>query len=104
MNSQQEQLLKTKNTELEKELAAKSRELEIESSLERVRTVAMNMSKPDDMLHVCRIISEQLELLNVKEIRNIQTAIFYEARGTYTNYEFYAKHDKTIITEVDYNN
>ncbi len=86
-----------------KAVEAQNRELEIESSLERVRTVAMSMNKPDDMLQVCRMIAEQLELLKVKEIRNVQTAIFYEAKGVYINYEFYAKHDKTLITEVDYN-
>ena len=87
-----------------KAVEAQNRELEIESALERVRTVAMSMNKPDDMLHVCRAISEQMELLKVKDIRNVQTAIFYEARGTYVNYEFYTKHDKTITTEVDYKN
>ncbi|HEY4876001.1 MAG TPA: hypothetical protein VIH86_10535 [Puia sp.] len=78
--------------------------LEIEASLERVRTVAMSMNKPDDMLHVCRTISEELELLKVKEIRNVQTAIFYKEKGTYMNYEYYAKHNKTFITETTYTN
>ncbi len=87
-----------------KAVEAQNRELEIETSLERVRTVAMSMNKPDDMLNVCRIISEQLELLKVKDIRNVQTAIIYEGKGTYFNYEFYTKHDKLLVTEVDYNN
>ena len=87
-----------------KAVEAQNRELEIESSLERVRTVALSMNKPDDMLQVCRTISEQMELLKVKEIRNVQTAIFYESKGTYINYEFYAKHNKTIITETNYTN
>ena len=54
------------------------------------------------MLDVCKTISQQLELLNVKEIRNVQTAIFYKEKGTYMNYEYYAKHDKTFITETSY--
>ncbi|MBS1935333.1 MAG: hypothetical protein JST96_15135, partial [Bacteroidetes bacterium] len=87
-----------------KAVEAQNRELEIESSLERVRTVAMSMNKPDDMLHVCQTISEQLELLKVKEIRNVQTAIFYQEKGTYMNYEYYAKHQKTFITETTYTN
>ena len=86
------------------ELAYKNRELEIESSLERVRAVAMRMTRPDDMLLVCRIISEQLAILGVKEIRNVQTAIFYVSRGTYMNYEYYAKHKKTFVTETVYTN
>src|SRR5450432_669686 len=85
-----------------KAVEAQNRELEIESSLERVRTVAMSMNKPDDMLHVCRIISDQLQQLNVHDIRNVQTAIINESKGTYFNYEYYRLHDKTFITEVDY--
>jgi two-component system NtrC family sensor kinase len=54
-----------------KAVEVQNRELEIEASLERVRTVALSMSRPDDMLHVCCIIAEQLELLKVKDIRNV---------------------------------
>ena len=64
-----------------KAVEAQNRELEIESSLERVRTVAMGMRKPDDMLEVCRIISQQSESLGIKEIRNVQTAIIYEEKA-----------------------
>jgi signal transduction histidine kinase/ketosteroid isomerase-like protein len=84
------------------ELENKNRELEIETSLEKVRAVAMGMKKPDDVLDVCKNISQQLQSLDVKEIRNVQTAIFYEEKGTYMNYEYYAKHDKTLITETVY--
>src|SRR5450432_3473061 len=56
---------------------AQNRELEIESSLERVRTVALSMYKPDDMLQVCKTITLQLQSLGIQEIRNVQTAIFY---------------------------
>jgi hypothetical protein len=87
-----------------KAVEAQNRELGIESSLERVRTVAMGMRKPDDMLEVCRIISQQSESLGIKEIRNVQTAIIYESKGTYLNYEYYSKHDKLLVTEVDYKN
>jgi signal transduction histidine kinase len=87
-----------------KAVEAQNRDLEIESSLERVRTVAMGMRKPDDMLEVCRIISQQSESLGIKEIRNVQTAIIYKDKGTYLNYEYYAKHEKLLVTEVDYKN
>lgn len=87
-----------------KAVEAQNRKLEIESSLERVRTVALSMNTRDDMLLVCRMIAEQLELLHVKEIRNVQTAVFYEDKGTYSNFEYYAFHDKSIITEVEYKN
>ena len=89
--------------ELNEQIEKANAELRIESSLERVRTAAMAMNKPDDMLEVCKIISHELASLEVKEIRNIQTAIFYEEKGAYMNYEYYAKHDKQLITEVLYN-
>ena len=88
--------------EINATLQNKNHELEIETSLERVRSSAMAMKDRADMLEICRTISTQLELLGVKEIRNVQTAIFHESKGTYTNYEFYARHDKSLITEVNY--
>ena len=86
------------------ELENKNSELEVEASLERVRTVAMGMNKADDMLDVCKTIAQQLAQLGVKEIRNVQTAIFSTERDTYMNYEYYVKHDKPIITETTYSN
>ncbi len=86
------------------ELALKNRELETEAALERVRAVAMSMNRAEDMLDVCKRISQQLELLDVKDIRNVQTAIFYKDHGTYMNYEYYTKHDKAIVTDTDYTN
>jgi signal transduction histidine kinase len=110
MNGEQEQLLQ-QNAELRKQLAdktselqQKNRELEIEAALERVRAVALSMKAPADMLEVCTIIAKELNKLGVKEIRNVQTAIFYESKGTYMNYEYYARHDKTVITETSYTN
>ena len=87
-----------------KAVEAQNHELEIESALERVRSIAMGMKESADMLEICRTIAHQLALLGVKEIRNVQTAIFYEEKGTYMNYEYYAKHDKTFITETTYTN
>src|SRR4029078_12943217 len=71
-------------------------------SLEKVRAVAMGMRKRDDMLDICQTISQQLESLGIKEIRNVQTAIFHKDKGTYVNYEYYRLHDKALVTEVDY--
>ncbi len=85
-----------------KAIEAQNRELEIESSLERVRSVAMGMQNPAEMVEVCKIISEQLEFLKVKDIRNVQTAVIYESKGTYINYEYYARHNKLLTTEVSY--
>ncbi|MEP6617464.1 MAG: hypothetical protein ABJA57_12830, partial [Ginsengibacter sp.] len=87
-----------------KSVEAQNKELEIETRLERVRAIALSMNAPSDMLEVCRVIAKELDELGVKEIRNVQTAIFYESSSTYINYEYYFKHDKTIITETSYTN
>jgi signal transduction histidine kinase len=84
------------------ELEQTSLELKIESTLEKVRSVAMGMQKPEDMLQICLTICRQLEALDVREIRNIQTAIFFEEKGRYLNYEFYARHNKMLVTDVSY--
>jgi signal transduction histidine kinase len=102
MKVPEEHSLAEKYAALEKELALKSREIEIQSALEKVRVVALAMLQPDDMLDVCRTICEQLTLLGVREIRNIQTAIIYESRGIYMNYEYYRLYHKTFITPVQY--
>src|SRR6187402_442502 len=102
MNSRKEQGVIKRNAELKQQLAANVLKLKIEAGLEKVRAVALKMKKPADMLEVCKTISLQLQKLGVNEIRNVQTAIFYESKGTYMNYEYYAKHKKTIITETVY--
>jgi signal transduction histidine kinase len=86
------------------ELESKNHELEIETALEKVRAIALSMKEPADMPDVCRVIAKGLKKLGVEEIRNVQTAIFYEDAGTYMNYEYYAKHDKTFITQTSYTN
>jgi signal transduction histidine kinase len=91
-----------KSSPLKAELLEKERELAVEASLEKVRAAALVMKEPADMLGICRIISRQLKKLGVKEIRNVQTAVFHPEKGTYTNFEYYAKHDLTLTTEVDY--
>ena len=86
------------------ELKQKNRELEIEAALERVRAIAMGMRKPDDMLDICSTIAKEFADLGIKEIRNVQTAIFYDEKSFYTNYEYYAKHDKVFITQTEFRN
>lgn len=81
---------------------AYAREAQIEASLERVRAVVLSMKEASDMLEMCRVISEQLDILNVADVRNIQTAVINETKGTFLNYEYYGGHDKSFITEIDY--
>ncbi len=86
-----------------KAVEAQNKELEIQTALEKVRSIALSMKEPADMLVVCRIISEQLQSLNVKNIRNVQTVILYESKSNYLNYEYFKVYDKTSISEIDYN-
>ncbi len=104
MNKATTRKIKKAEPGLKTRLAEKTFQLKVESALEKVTSVAMKMKQPADMLKICRTISLQLKRLGVEEIRNVQTAIFYPDRSTYMNYEYYAKHDKTFITETTYDN
>jgi signal transduction histidine kinase len=84
------------------ELERKNHELEIEAALERVRTIAMGMKKPGDLLDVCRTISEQLELLHIGNIRNVQVAIVDEPKRIYANYQYFTAYTKGIFEETEY--
>ncbi|MBX7041565.1 MAG: hypothetical protein K1X85_01580 [Ignavibacteria bacterium] len=88
--------------DIESELQAKSLELQIEHALDCVRAVAMKMRKPEDMLDVCRMISDQLISLGIRNIRNVQTAVFNESEHTYINFVYFLLDDETSIYEVDY--
>ena len=79
------------------DLHDKNRELEMEASIERVRAVAMSMNKPEDMLKVCRVISDQLQQFGVEHIRNVQTVIINEKKGTYHNYQYFTPYDKESV-------
>jgi signal transduction histidine kinase/virulence-associated protein VapD len=84
------------------ELEQKNRELEIETSLEKIRSSALSMHEPDDMLDVCRIIAEQLRILGVEEIRNVQTVIINELQSQYLNYQYFVPYDEKVTEVVDY--
>lgn len=86
------------------ELEEKKRALEIEAALEKVRAVALGMRSREDMLRICTVIAQQLAKLGLSAIRNVQTAIFYPEKESYMNYEYYARHRKTFITDTIYNN
>jgi len=102
---------KQKNEALQKlvdektaDLENKNYELEMEAALERVRAVAMSMHKPDDLLDVCCVISEQLVKLNVSNIRNVQLAIINKQNKTYSNYQFFTTYSKKVFEETGYEN
>jgi signal transduction histidine kinase len=97
-NLELRQAVKRRTTELEN----KTKELEIEAALERVRAVAMSMKKHDDMLDVCQIIADQLNAFGVEQIRNVQTAIIDEEKGHYLCYQYFPAYKKTAIELTEY--
>lgn len=84
------------------ELTRLNSELEVEASLERVRTVAMGMKAPSDMLLVCRMISQQLQQLGFGELRNVQTVVIYPQKKEYLNYQYFTPYQKDVIERIDY--
>ena len=86
-----------------KAVESKNRALEIEASLEKVRSSALAMKEPADMVDVCHVISDQLQLLGVTDIRNVQTAIINEQKVTYLNYQYFAAYKEGVIEETDFN-
>lgn len=84
-----------------KELEQTNRELEIEASIARVRSVAMSMVSPSDMVNVCRTISDELQQFGVEHIRNIQTVIIDEGKNRYQNYQYFTAFDKELIESAE---
>ena len=58
-------LTEKKYRELEKELALKNHELEIEAALERVRSSSLTMHKSEDIRNVVAVVSKELANLNI---------------------------------------
>ena len=79
---------KERTAKLEKELSAKTHELEIEAALEKVRTVAMRMNKPSDLPDVCKTLYKQFLLLGFSEMRNAMVNIHNDADKSFINYDY----------------
>src|SRR6478672_5050521 len=77
-----------RTAKLEKELSAKTHELEIEAALEKVRTVAMRMNQPGDVPDVCKTLYKQFLLLGFSEMRNAMVNIHNDADRSFINYDY----------------
>ena len=94
-------LLEETIEELEKKreaVEAQNRELEIEFSLERVRTVAMGMRKPGDLLSICEILFAELHTMGFGELRNAMINIHNDEKGSFLNYDFSESAGATVTT------
>ncbi len=85
-----------------KAVEAQNRELETESSLERVRAMAMGMRKPDDLLDICEILYAELHTLGFSELRNAMINIYDDDKSSFLNYDYSANAGKTV-TVMPYN-
>ena len=83
------------------DLQNKNRELEIEASLERVRTVAMSMNKPDDLLNICEILFSEFKSLGFKELRNAMINIHNDEKRSFLDYDFSDVMGKSV-THLNY--
>ena len=85
-----------------KAVEAQNRELEIESSLERVRTVAMGMKKPDDLLSINEILFKELQTLGFSELRNTLIHTFVDEKKYFIDYDF-SDFTGGCISHIPYN-
>ena len=83
------------------ELEQKNRELEIESSLEKVRAQALGMHKPDDLLNVCKVLFKELSLLGFSELRNAIIHTFNDKQKYFIDYD-YSDLTGGVITNIPY--
>ena len=70
------------------DLQTKTRELEIEASLERVRTVTMAMNKPADILNICKVFFTELQTLGFKDLRNTLINFWDDENGQLHDYDY----------------
>ena len=84
------------------DLQKKNRNLEIESSLERVRTVAMGMRNPEDLLTICESLFQELQKLGFSELRNSMINIYDDEKTSFLNFD-YSNHSGKTITPHFYN-
>ncbi len=94
--------LEKKVTEKTADLLLKTLELQIEASLERVRTIAMGMRKPDDLLEITEILFKELKSLGFSEIRNAMINIHDDDKKSFLNYDYSDTLGKSI-TPLFYN-
>jgi signal transduction histidine kinase len=95
MKKLKKESLQQQNKKLERELEKKSaslkrmkRGVEIEASLERMRVVAINMRKSEDLVKVCKSIYRELISLRFNNIHKAQIAIKSEVKGSYLLTEY----------------
>ncbi|MBN7814613.1 ATP-binding protein [Algoriphagus pacificus] len=80
------------------ELENKTRDLEIQNSLERIRGIAMGMSKPEDLLEIAESIFTELKKHGFESLRNTMINIYQDQLDSLLNYDFSPNSGKTLTT------
>ncbi len=83
-NQQLREAIKRRTIELEQ----KNNELAVEAALQRVRTVAMSMSKPDNLLNIAESVFKELQGLGFNELRNAIIQTFVDDKKYFNDYDF----------------
>ena len=83
------------------ELSAKNNDLKIESSLERVRAVAMGMKKSEDLLSICEVSFKEFQKLGFDGLRNAVIHIPNDEQKYFMDYD-YSEFTGGQIGKVDY--
>ncbi|WP_462222740.1 hypothetical protein, partial [Ferruginibacter sp.] len=83
-NQQLREAIKRRTIELEQ----KNNELAVEAALQRVRTVAMSMSKSDNLLNIAESVFKELQGLGFNELRNAIIQTFVDDKKYFNDYDF----------------
>jgi signal transduction histidine kinase len=101
MDTQNVDLLLHRTAELEKELAAKNRELQIEAALDRVRTRAMAMQRSDELKELIALVSAELTGL-VLVLNRCSIAIFDPGTKSQTLWIFHPEVPEPVSLFLPY--
>jgi len=71
-----------------KAVEAQNHELQIDAALERVRTVAMGMHKPNDLMEICKAVYVELQALGFSELRNTLIDTFLDEKNYFIDYDY----------------
>ncbi|MEQ1587814.1 MAG: hypothetical protein ABL895_18150, partial [Cyclobacteriaceae bacterium] len=93
-------LIYTRFLDLQK-AEAQTREARIETALERVRSVAMSMQKPDELLTISKGIFTELKALDFTDLRNAEIALINDKKEAMVSFH-YSDYGITGIVDVSY--
>jgi signal transduction histidine kinase len=101
MENDEIKILQEINKALQKELAEKNRKLEVEASLEKVRTRTMTMRNSSEMSEASAVLFHELNKLGIKAIRT-GVGIFDDAHTAMELWTTSVSDNKEVLQKLDY--